>query len=356
MTQHHVEVSVPHPPVSFIAPVGDHPRDAPLMLANLTVTQPRYRYSVDARLSGKQSAQDLLPPGSDVIREHRSADFISRTWATNEDVAYLVEERPADAEVVIFAASAQRAAAAMADVRTRCRVQVDDDVHALLWLLGSRGPNFVGKRLQTPTLGELLGNYPRHVRRALEALGATASPDGSARLLLWHGPPGTGKTRAVLGLLHAWRSWCQAEIITDPERMFSDASYLVEVLTRSAPTDQWKLLVCEDADEYLRSDARARSGPGLGRLLNASDGLLGRGCKALILLTTNDDLGRLHPAVTRPGRCLSLLEFAPFPAAEASQWLQRTVATQMTLAELYQAKEGGSTVPVAPALLTGAYL
>jgi hypothetical protein len=355
MTQQQVEVSAPHQAVSVIAPVGDHPRDAPSLLAKLAVMEPRYRCSLEATLSGKQSTLDLLPSGSDVVREHRS-DFISRTWATCGDIAYLVEERPADAEVVTFAASVAKAVAAMADVRTRCRVTVDDDVHALLWLLGSRGPTIVARRLQTPCLGELLENYPRHVGRALEALAATSSPDGSARLLLWHGPPGTGKTRAVLALLHAWRSWCQADVITDPERMFSDASYLVEVLTRPTPADKWKLVVCEDADEYLRSDARARSGPGLGRLLNASDGLLGRGSKALILLTTNDDLGRLHPAVTRPGRCMSLLEFAPFTAAEATEWLQRPVQSPLTLAELYQARQSDTTIPVAPAPLTGAYL
>lgn len=47
---------------------------------------------------------------------------------THGDIAYLVEERPADAEVVTFAASVDKAVAAMADVRTRCRVPVDDDV------------------------------------------------------------------------------------------------------------------------------------------------------------------------------------------------------------------------------------
>lgn len=68
---------------------------------------------------------------------------------------------------------------------------------------------------------------------------------------------------------------------------------------------KWQLLVAEDSDEFLRVSARRESGAALGRLLNLSDGILGQGSNTLILLTTNERLDRLHPALIRPGRCLA---------------------------------------------------
>lgn len=62
----------------------------------------------------------------------------------------------------------------------------------------------------------------------------------------------------------------------------------------------------------------------------------------LVLLTTNDDLGRLHPAVTGPGRCLSRLKFRRRDAGESAAWLGRPVASGHTLAELYELKHGGT--------------
>ena len=100
--------------------------------------------------------------------------------------------------------------------------------------------------------------------------------------------------------------------------------------------------MAEDCDEYLRADARQRAGASLGRLLNLCDGILGHGLKVLVLLTTNEDVGRLHPAITRPGRCLGQVEFEALSPAEARQWLGSDVTAPegpLTLAELFEIKE-----------------
>ncbi len=148
----------------------------------------------------------------------------------------------------------------------------------------------------------------------------------------------------------AWEPWCAAQCIADPEQFFSHPSYIAEVLTRSPaarsgpthtsagePEAMWRLVVAEDADEYLRSSARRDSGAALGRLLNLADGVLGQGFNTLILLTTNES--RLHPAVVRPGRSLARIEFDRFTPTESRNWLPAAAPAPTepkSLAELFE--------------------
>ena len=110
------------------------------------------------------------------------------------------------------------------------------------------------------------------------------------------------------------------------------------------------LLVFEDCDELIRPDAKHASGQTLSRLLNLTDGMVGHGLRVLVCLTTNEELWRLHPAVTRPGRCLAQIEVGRLDAADAARWLQAhdvTAAVDQhvgpdgaTLAELFALRNG----------------
>ena len=93
----------------------------------------------------------------------------------------------------------------------------------------------------------------------------------------------------------------------------------------ATPTDdggkRFRLVVAEDSDEFLRASARRDAGASLGRLLNVTDGVLGQGFDTLVLLTTNEEIDRLHPALVRPGRCLAAISFSEFAPDEAARWL-----------------------------------
>jgi hypothetical protein len=149
----------------------------------------------------------------------------------------------------------------------------------------------------------------------------------------------TDKTSAIRTLAREWKKWCSVQYVIDPERLFLYPSYLTDVVTTYRNDDRWRLIVAEDSDEYLRATARKEAGESLGRLLNVSDGILSEASRnTLVLLTTNERLNKLHPALIRPGRCLAQVEFTRFTVEEARNWLSRNTAGDkpLTLAELVE--------------------
>lgn len=124
---------------------------------------------------------------------------------------------------------------------------------------------------------------------------------------------------------------------------------LLEAGTRlhhGADRRPWRLLILEDTGELLSADAKLREGQRLSRFLNVVDGFIGRVLKVLVLVTTNEHIGTLHPAVARPGRCLAVVEFRPFPRDEAAAWLEDRgaepdgLSSSPTLSELYARLHG----------------
>jgi len=254
--------------------------------------------------------------------------------------------------ISVAAATAEAADAAVAEWRERIpelrSEDSTDDTFVLLkfWAHGPMGAGAHIRRLHAPTWPEIAANYPEPAGQQLATLmDPDWRPGQGGQLILWQGLPGAGKTYALRALLHGWRAWCDASYVTDPERFFGESAYLMHVLLTGARDELWHLLIVEDAGELLAADAKLRTGQGLSRLLNSADGLIGQGLRVLILLTTNEQLGQLHPAVSRPGRTAAIVRFAEFSAIEANAWLaargsDQTVASSATLAELYALLRG----------------
>ena len=228
----------------------------------------------------------------------------------------------------------------------------DDEIELGFWYNTQTGPSEFRRKISVPSWDEISDNYTEKTLENLNVLmDSKYTPAHGGQLVLWRGIPGSGKTYALRAMCRQWKEWCSFDYIVDADRFFSaDSGYLMQIISSQEyewddegnplPKKEWKLLILEDAGELLAVEAREKVGQALSRLLNLVDGLIGQGLKVLVLITTNEELEKLHPAVSRPGRTASIVKFEEFTRAESKKWAEKRGFTlpepgQYSLAELF---------------------
>jgi hypothetical protein len=125
--------------------------------------------------------------------------------------------------------------------------------------------------------------------------------ESDASILIFIGPPGTGKTSLIKHIIAKSTLSTPAMVTYDPALMVTD-QFFAKYMASSH-----NFLVIEDADAILA--AREGGNSLMQRFLNLGDGLVTTNRKKIIFSTNLPHIGDIDPALLRPGRCFAVVEF-----------------------------------------------
>jgi len=128
-----------------------------------------------------------------------------------------------------------------------------------------------------------------------------------ASILLLIGPPGTGKTTFIRGLLHHIG---KNAIVTYDEAILQKDYVFARFIE-----DDSGVMVLEDSDNFLKS--RRDGNSMMHRFLNVGDGLITVKNKKLVFSTNLPSINDIDPALIRPGRCFDIINFSNYTPEQA---------------------------------------
>lgn len=130
----------------------------------------------------------------------------------------------------------------------------------------------------------------------------------NANILLLIGPPGTGKTTFIRGLLAHTNS---SAIVSYDANILDKDGFFARFIE-----DDASIMVLEDSDAFLKS--RSDGNTMMHRFLNVGDGLVTTKGKKMIFSTNLPSIRDIDSALVRPGRCFDIVTFDNLDVAAAN--------------------------------------
>ena len=161
--------------------------------------------------------------------------------------------------------------------------------------------------------------------------------DADQPVLVVHGPPGTGKTRLIRGILGemARRSSdaCRVMFTGDAELLKRD-----EIFMRFIGSGH-KAFVVEDADHLLKP--RKDGNESMHRFLTISDGIVRAQGRKIIFSSNLPNLGDLDDALIRPGRCFACVTLPRLAKESVEKLIPALQTDKLFAADMHTRLLGG---------------
>ena len=151
----------------------------------------------------------------------------------------------------------------------------------------------------------------------------------SANILLLIGPPGTGKTTFIRGLLA--HSQSSAIVTYDAAILEKDGLFARFI------EDDANVMVLEDSDAFLKS--RSDGNTMMHRFLNVGDGLVTTKGKKMVFSTNLPSVRDIDSALVRPGRCFDVVTFSELTEEEANILAKRLGVADVSGSNKYSIAE-----------------